>query len=232
MSSTAIPAVTPRRDGDPEVDLTPYRLVHRAMLADTRGVADLADRVAGGSPALSAARAAALRSYVEALCQEIHTHHDGEDHLLWPVVAASAGTAVDLSGLTDDHGVIDPLLGRARSAAAALGTVPDDRDAACRLAGAMTEMSALLDEHIGEEERELFPVIRRFVSVADYEATETRLRRNVSWPRRRWVVPWLAEHATAEETRQLLARAGLPFRVLLAVTRPGFRRTRREVFGS
>ena len=177
MSSTTTPAVTPRRDGEPEVDLTAYRLVHRAMLADTRDVADLADRVAGGSLALTAARAAALRSYVEQLCQEIHTHHDGEDHLVWPVVAASAGSAVDLSGLTDDHGVIDPLLGRARSAAAALGTAPDDRDAACRLAGAMTEMFALLGEHIAEEERELFPVIRRFVSVADFAATEHRIRK-------------------------------------------------------
>ena len=231
MSSTTTPAVTPRRDGDPEVDLTAYRLVHRAMLADTRDVADLADRVAGGSPALTAARAAALRSYVEQLCQEIHTHHDGEDHLVWPVVAASAGAAVDLSGLTDDHGVIDPLLVRARSAATALGTVPDDWDAACRLAGAMTEMFALLDEHIGEEERELFPVIRRFVSVADYEATEARIRKNISLPHLRWVVPWLAAHATPEETQLVLAKAGFPFRVLLAVTRPGFRRARREVFG-
>jgi hypothetical protein len=201
------------------------------MLADTRDVADLADRVAGGSPALTAARAAALRSYVEQLCQEIHAHHDGEDHLIWPVVAASAGSAVDLSGLTEDHGVIDPLLGRARSAAAALGTVPDDRDAACRLAGAMTETFALLDEHIGEEERELFPVIRRFVSVADYEATEAQIRKNITLPHLRWVVPWLAAHATPEETRLVLAKAGFPFRVLLAVTGPGFRRTRREVFG-
>lgn len=231
MTSTTGPAVTPRRDDDPEVDLTAYRVVHRAMLADTRAVADLADRVAGGLLALTAGRAAALRSYVEALCREIHAHHDNEDQLVWPVVAASAGSAVDLSGLTDDHRVIDPLVGRARSAAAALGTVPDDRDAACRLAGAMTEMFALLDEHIAEEERELFPVIRRFVSVADYEATETRIRRRMALPHVLWVVPWLAAHATPEESRRVPAEAGFRFRVLLAVTRPGYRRARREVFG-
>ena len=96
MSSTTTPAVTPRRDGEPEVDLTGYRLVHRAMLADTRAVADLADRVAGGSVVLTAARATALREYVGELCHEIHTHHDSEDRIIWPVIAASAGAAVDL----------------------------------------------------------------------------------------------------------------------------------------
>ena len=43
MSSTT-PAVTPRRDGEPEVDLTAVRLVHRAMLTDVRALADLAHR--------------------------------------------------------------------------------------------------------------------------------------------------------------------------------------------
>ena len=232
MSSTTTPAVTPRRDGDPEVDLTAYYLVHRAMLADTRTVADLADLVAGGTVRLGAERASALRDYVGALCREIRAHHAAEDDIVWPVVAASAGSAVDLGGLTDDHAVVDPLLGRARTAATALATAPDDLGAACRLAGAMTELLALLDEHIGEEERDVFPVIRRFVSVADYDAAEQRLRHGMGVSHLRWVLPWLAHHATSEEMAALLARAGLPVRVLLAASRPGFRRTRRAVFGA
>lgn len=231
MSSTTTPAVTPRRDGEPEVDLTGYRLVHRAMLADTRAVADLADRVAGGSVVLTAARATALREYVGELCHEIHNHHDNEDRIIWPVIAASAGAAVDLAELTDDHGVIDPILARARTAATAIATAPDDLEAACRLASAMTEMFDLLDEHIGEEEREVFPVITRFVSVGDYARAEEELRRGVAFIHLRWVVAWLAHHATPAETSILLRKAGLPFRVLLVVTRPGFRRTRKVAFG-
>jgi len=88
------------------------------MLADTRAVADLADRVAGGSVVLTAARATALREYVGELCHEIHHHHDNEDRIIWPVIAASAGAAVDLAELTDDHGVIDPMLARAPLVAA------------------------------------------------------------------------------------------------------------------
>jgi iron-sulfur cluster repair protein YtfE (RIC family) len=231
MSSTTTPAVTPRRDGEPEVDLTGYRLVHRAMLADTRAVADLADRVAGGSVVLTAARAAALREYVGELCHEIHTHHDAEDQIIWPVIAASAGAAVDLGELTDDHSVIDPMLARARTAATALATAPDDLEAACRLASAMTEMFTLLDEHIGEEEREVFPVITRFVSVGDYSRAEEELRRGVAFIHLRWVVAWLAHHATPAEASILLRKAGFPFRVLLAVSRPGFRRTRKAALG-
>ena len=110
------PAVTPRRDGDPEVDLTAVRLVHRAMLADVRAVADLADRVAGGTATLRD-RGTALRRYADRLCAEIDSLHDAEGGELWPVVAASAGAAVDLSDLADDHHAIDPVLARCRTAA-------------------------------------------------------------------------------------------------------------------
>ena len=232
MSSTTTPAVTPRRNGDPEVDLTGYRLVHRALVADTRAIADLADQVAGGTVGLSPIRAGALHGYVARLCSETRALHLAEGRHLWPVVAASAGSAVDLSGLTDDHEVIDPLLARCRSSAAALRTGPDDRDAACRLAGAATDLTALLAEHAEEEERELFPALRRFVSVSDFAAAEARLRRDLGVRRLGWLLPWLAHHSTADEVaRALGGRGGRRARLLLAVGGPRFRRGRRTALG-
>ena len=133
MSSTT-PAVTPRRDGEPEVDLTAVRLVHRAMLTDVRALADLADRVAGGTTPLSDDRRAALWQYADRLCIEIDSLNDAEGGELWPVVAASAGSAVDLSDLADDHHAIDPVLARCRTALAALTVDADDREAAALLA--------------------------------------------------------------------------------------------------
>lgn len=232
MSSTTIPAVTPRRDGDPEVDLTGYQLVHRGLVADTRAIADLADQVAGGSITLSPARAASLQLYVARLCSEIRalTHAEGE--LLWPVVEASAGPAVDLSGLTDDHRVIDPLLARCRSSATVLRAGPDDRDAACRLAGAATDLAALLAEHAADEERELFPALRQFVSVADFTGAAARIRRELGVRRLGWLLPRLAHHATTEEVERALdGRGGGRAHLLLAVAGPRFRRTRRAALG-
>ena len=80
-------------------------------------MADLADRVAGGTATLGGDRATALRRYADRLCVEIGSLHDAEGGELWPVVAASAGSAVDLSDLADDHHAIDPVLARCRAAA-------------------------------------------------------------------------------------------------------------------
>ena len=229
--SSVIPAVTPRRDGEPEVDLTAVRLVHRAMLTDVRALADLADRVAGGTTTLGADRRAALRRYADRLCIEIGTVHDGEGGELWPVVAASAGSAVDLSDLADDHHAIDPVLARCRTAVAALNVDADDREAAALLAGGMTDLLGLLVEHVAEEERELFPAVAAFVSVADYEASLARMRRRAGVRRLAWLLPWVAQHATAAEVQRSLAAAGRGTRLLLTVSTPRFARQRRAALG-
>lgn len=230
MSSTTTTVVTPRSDGEPEVDLTGYRLAHRAAIEDTRAVADLADQVTGSRLRLTPVRSAALRGYVVRLCTEIRFLQDAEDRLVWPVVAASAASALDLSDLRDDHRVIDPLLVRARSAAVALHETPEDGAVACRLAGTMTDLSALLAEHAADEERELFPCLQRFVSVADFAACSARVRREVGARRLTWVLPWVAHHASGEE----LARAVRSRRAhaLLAVGSPRFRRARAAALGS
>jgi hypothetical protein len=169
-----------------------------------------------------------VRAYVVRLCTEIAFLHEAEDRVLWPVVAASAGAAVDLSELADDHHVLRPLLVRARSAAVALQEAPTDPDAACRLAGPMTDLAALLAEHACDAERELFPCVARFVSVADYAAAVSRIRRDLGIRRLTWVLPWLAQHATGEE----LARAvrGRD-QAVLVVGGPRFRRSRTAALG-
>jgi hypothetical protein len=231
MSVTAPPVVTPRREGDPEVDLTAYRLVHRAMLTDVAALADLADRVAGGSSVLGPERAAALARYAGRLCAEIGALLAAECDEVWPVVAASAGSAMDLADLRDDHRAIGPALTRCRSAADAIGVVPDDPETACALATAATDLLGLLQEHVAEEERELFPVVRRFVSTADFGAAVCRVRRDAGARRLAWLLPWVAHHATPVEVDVALAGCGGRTRLLLAASSPRFARGRRAALG-
>src|SRR5215218_967657 len=117
MSSPTTPTVTPRRDGDPQVDLIGYRLVHRAMLADCGDLADLADRLAGGRAALTGRGAVALERYCRRLCAVIGDLHAAERQHVWPVVSAAAGSALDLADLSDDHDAVEPVLARCRSTA-------------------------------------------------------------------------------------------------------------------
>ncbi len=233
MSSTTTSAVTPRRNGEPEVDLSAYRLVHRAALTDVAALADLADRVAGGLEVLPPAKAAAVHRYAGRLCTEIAALQAAEDQDLWPVVSASAGSAVDLCELRADHRAAAALLARCRSSVAALAVAPDDRAVAVTLAGAATDLLGLLQEHVESAESELFPAIRRFVSVPDYRMAVARARRRTGSRRVGWVLAWLARHATAAEVEQALTGlgAGSRSRLLLALSGPLFARERRAALG-
>ncbi|MFI6599871.1 hemerythrin domain-containing protein [Nonomuraea sp. NPDC050536] len=112
MSTVQIPAVAPRRTGEPEPDLTSMYVIHRAMLGDLRRLTALLS----GPVVIRGERLTAMRRYTASLLLEIHHHHVNEDELLWPLIERTAGQAVDLSPFTDDHETLAPLLEACRRA--------------------------------------------------------------------------------------------------------------------
>lgn len=160
MPTTAIRptpfAVTPRRPGEPEADLTGFRLIHRALRSGSRLLADATTGIAAGAPC-SRDRSRATVQFALAVRHEITQHHEREDDVLWPVIAASAGDAVDLEPLSDDHAELHKVLERAAEALPQFAR--DPAAGAPLLAPVFTELADLLDEHIAEEETQVFPVI-------------------------------------------------------------------------
>lgn len=173
---SAQPAVSARRPGDPDPDLSGITLTHRAMVTDTARLADLTTAVAQRRLPCAPRRARAIARYVALMCESIHHHHTMEDDVLWPVIAAAAGDVIDLSELTEDHAALDPRLDRLRAAAAAFGR-SGDPEMARPLAAGLADLHRLLAAHIADEERELFPVIRRYVSSTDWQAVEKAAQR-------------------------------------------------------
>ncbi|MEV0459798.1 hemerythrin domain-containing protein, partial [Catellatospora methionotrophica] len=183
---------------------------------------------ADGSQPCPPERAAALRDYVLPLLAGIHHHHAMEDQVLWPVLARSAGAQVDLNELSDDHASLDPLLDQARTALLAAVADPGDPAAFTDLARLLATLRDLLDEHIEEEERLLFPVIARHVPVADWLTVERAVRKGGAL---RFEVPRIEHYARPEELAALLAAAGPVLRLMLRLLRPGFQRRQRLLFG-
>jgi len=218
MNKTDTVIVRPRREGDPEADLTTFLVLHRAMRGEVRRLADL---TAGqGDTPFPAEREAAIQSLLTPLTDEIHAHHAKEDRILWPVVAASAGAAIDLLPLSEEHAAIDPCLeriraGRGRERAEALAALRD-----------------LLDEHIVEEENVLFPVLRRYVSAEDFTACEKQFQKGASFAHLKFLLPFIAAYATPEELARMLKGAGFAMRILVRLFQPGHLRTQRAVYGS
>ncbi|MFI6128593.1 hemerythrin domain-containing protein [Micromonospora sp. NPDC051141] len=217
-------------------NLVGFRVNHRTMRADTRRLADLSDRVAAGLITYDRRRARALRTYVWLLCAGIHHHHRMEDEVLWPVLERSAAAEIDLRELSDDHASLDPVLDEVRAAVDDLVSVfapggPAEhrvRTAARRLATALAQLRDALDEHIEEEERLIFPVIRRYVSVADWDTVERAVRKGGAL---RFELPRIERYAEPAELDELKRIAGPVLRLTLAAVRPGFRRREARVFG-
>ncbi|MFD2094022.1 hemerythrin domain-containing protein [Blastococcus deserti] len=221
--------VTPRTEGDPRPDTLGMRLAHRAMLRDARRLTALAEALAAGTATADPARGTAIGRYVADFCDSIHSHHSAEDDVLWPVLAASAGTHVDLAELSDDHAALDPLLARLRAAARAFAARPASEDAATALAVELAELRDVLDEHIADEEATVLPAVEEYVSVGDWTAVEARIRTRA---RLSFEAPRVAAVTTPDEYRRIAAEGGLALRLLLAVLVPPFRRRERRVFGA
>ncbi|MEV7965690.1 hemerythrin domain-containing protein [Sphaerisporangium sp. NPDC088356] len=207
-------------------DTLGFRITHRAMRGDTRRLAAVTAEIASGRQSCDQARAAAISTFIAKLCEGIHHHHSMEDKVLWPVLERSAGAAVDLSDLSDDHSELDPLLDEVRSSATAFVT---GRTAAGRLAALLGTLADLLDEHIEEEELTIFPIIEKYVSASDWLAVETAVRKGGDAA---FDLPRIGQYARPEELARLRKIAGPVLSVMLALTRGPHRRRQRLIFGS
>jgi hemerythrin-like domain-containing protein len=218
-------AVTPRRAGEPEADLLSFSLIHRALRSGTRTLADAATAIAAGAPC-SRERQRAIVTTALAVLHEITQHHEREDDVLWPVIVAAVegaeSTTVELADLSGDHVELHAIIERAERALP--GFARDAAVGAAEFGAVMTEMADLLDEHIGEEEREVFPVIREHVSAADFTRCEELFRKGTSIGQLAFLLPWVADQCTPAERAELTATAGRPLVLLLRLTEPRYTR--------
>jgi hemerythrin-like domain-containing protein len=202
-------------------------VVHRAMRRDLARLAACLGQVAdrGAKPA----RARAICRYTEALLAAVRTHHENEDDLIWPVIAATAGQAVDLTPLTDDHQAIEAAADRASDALACFRADPG---LCAELHTSVSELRDMVDEHIADKERQIVPAMLRYLSAEACRWCEKQIQRKASRPGQRFSAPWLARYAQPDELRRLLASRGWPARIQLAAARRGYARLERRAFGT
>jgi len=194
-------------------------VTHRAICQDLGRLASCLPN--DGGP--STRRSAALWRYTAAVLAQVRAHNEGELDILWPMAAAAAGQAVDIAPLTDDRHAVATALSRADRA---LDAVRAGSGAPAHLQASLREACDLLDEHISDEELQMFPAIRRYLRAGTYRWCERQMQRHAP-PRDRWFAPsWLARHAHRDELRRLRATCVWPDRILLAC--PGRNPTRKE----
>jgi hypothetical protein len=233
MATTPAFVLTARTSSEPEPDLTPTVVIHRALREDLRRLTDCLDGLGAagcGGSAAPPGRMIAVGRYMRALLIEIRAHHDGQENILWPAVAATAGPSVDLAPLTDDHQAIEGAVSRADLALKSLGADQAEPGAQARLRASLGELRDMLEEHIADEDEQILPAMRRYLSASAYRWCERQIRRDAPLSRRRFSAPWLARYARPDERRRLRTASSWTARLVLAASQPGYARLERKAF--
>jgi iron-sulfur cluster repair protein YtfE (RIC family) len=145
-------------------------VVHNVFRRLFGGLPDLIRHVAEGD----STRAARLCEVVDKLTAGLEHHHTGEDELLWPKlldrIGPECGTVLRAE---EQHERVHELLELVRTQvppfrAAARGA---DRDA---LAATLTELDAVLREHMADEERYVLPLVEEHLTVDEWAALGER----------------------------------------------------------
>jgi Hemerythrin HHE cation binding domain len=222
---TSTPTLRPRTTHDPEPDLTSLVVTHRAIRQDLGRLADGLAAIGELEPG----RARAVCRYTAALLAAIRAHHESENDLIWPLIAATAREAVDLAPLTDDRLVIEEASRRAQRALGSFAAEP--KTGAAALQASIRELRDLADDHVADEEAQLLPAMRRYLPAQAYRWGERQIMRRAAAPGPRFIVPWLARHARDGELRPLLAAGGWRARIVLDLSHH-YARLERRAFGT
>ncbi|MFG2006634.1 hemerythrin domain-containing protein [Spirillospora sp. NPDC048911] len=230
MREDRVLTVRPRRPTDPQVDLRLYTIAHRAIQRGAHELADLAGRLRAEETVLTERRAKALETFVELFVSDVRLHHRYEDEIGFPVVRASALGAVDIEPLSVDHDRLGPILAALCTATAGLRADPSDALARKAMAVEALRLRDLLDEHITEEERDIFPAISRYVSVEDFDRWERAVTR--AYPKRSlwFTASWWAA-VTPPDDAVAWSKTPVTFRLAFRLFKGRYERLNGTLFG-
>jgi len=112
-------------------------------------------------------RSEIVGGHIDLLCRILHTHHEAEDRLLWPLLLERCGNRVQsiVPMAQAQHDSLDTSLETIR---ALLAPWRSSGRGGFPLAMASTELNRTLDEHMALEEDEILPLAEQCVTAAEW----------------------------------------------------------------
>ncbi|MFG1812339.1 hemerythrin domain-containing protein [Kribbella sp. NPDC049174] len=179
-------------------------LIHRVI---QRGFEQARDHVVAAG---AESRAAAVAEYIGFQLDGLHAHHSTEDELLWPVLLERAGlSAALIHRMEQQHVGVHDAVETARGELAAWQTAPTTA-ASESLATALETISTRLAEHLGEEERDVVPLIAVHVTQAEWDRLGKVAFSKFKPHQRFTAMGELLESAHPDEAARMLANLPAP----------------------
>lgn len=201
--------------------MTMNRLIHAAVRRDLGRLGTALDHVEGGDRA----RAEELdRAYVF-LRHELTRHHEGEDELIWPMLAKAGVSPELLSDMEDEHRMMSRALAETGAAMTAFAR-SGSKSHAEAARESLDRTTAVVERHLAHEEAELEPALLPYLETPEWQAVEKQLRRQ-SLDVAGSFFAWLTDGMT-DEGRAFL-RSTVPAPVVFLLSRLFGRRYNRDV---
>ncbi|HEY5457410.1 MAG TPA: hemerythrin domain-containing protein [Acidothermaceae bacterium] len=113
-------------------------------------------------------RASFVADHATGLLGFVHIHHSGEDEFLWPVLLERVEVEADLiRRMEDQHLHVAALIPRAQELLPGWAAQPSAQRGE-DLATTFEQIAAVLDEHLGEEEKQILPLVEEYLTLEEW----------------------------------------------------------------
>jgi hemerythrin-like domain-containing protein len=210
------------------VDTQGMLLIHRVI----RREFGLLPKLIRGA-ATKVTRAKLIARHANEMLEFLHTHHSGEDQLVWPLLRSRC--ALDealINRMEEQHEAVARAV---TSVAAELGRWASraDPSAGESIATRLESMNAVLDMHLAEEESEILPLIASHLSQAEWDALADHGFAAIPGKRRLVMLGHILEEANPSERAHMMLKVPPPARLAYRVIgRRQFARETTEIRGS
>ncbi|SEP13920.1 hemerythrin domain-containing protein [Amycolatopsis saalfeldensis] len=190
------------------VDTHEMVLIHRVIRREFGRLPRLFRAAAGDR-----ARAKVVGAHAREMLQFLHTHHTGEDELLFPLLRERAELDPELMSRMDaQHEQINDAV-TAVGAELPAWTASADAAAGERMAALVDAAMPVLIEHLAEEEQELLPIVSATLTQKEWDALGKHGMSAIPLTRRLVILGHITEEADDAERQRFLQVVPAPARL-------------------
>jgi len=189
----------------PRPDTTDMFAVHQALRDTLGGAPQLVD----GVSASDAERVELITNLYDNVLDFLHVHHEGEEQLVFPLLRERCPEQLELLDLmAAQHADVVELVQRSSGALSAWagGEPAAQADAA----SALGALAGRLEEHLGEEERQVLPLCAEHLSLEEWGALPGHAMGNFSGDKIWLILGLIRQRMTPSQRDQMLAHMPPP----------------------
>jgi len=190
---------------EPRPDTSDMIAVHEALRASLGSAAHLVRGVAASDPA----RVALISNVYDNVLDFLRVHHHGEEQLVFPLLRERCPDHVEmLDDMASQHADVVGLVQRSDASLAAWAGGSAESQEDCAIA--LGVLAGQLDQHLGDEERQVLPLAAAHLSVQEWGALPGHALGNFTGDKVWLILGLIRDHMSQAQRDEMLAHMPPP----------------------